>query len=71
MANARLISATPIRSNLFLLSIDQSTVIFIEPVTTDLNTYTIYKSPIQETSLDTFECNTINQTINNTRTLYH
>jgi hypothetical protein len=47
---------------------DQSTV-FIEPVTTDLNTYTIYKKSDTKTSLDTFECNTINQTINNTQRL--
>ncbi len=46
-----------------ILYADKSTV-YIEPVTSDIKTYTVYKKSEEKTSLDTFECNTIANVFN-------
>ncbi|HWR94480.1 MAG TPA: GEVED domain-containing protein [Flavobacterium sp.] len=47
---------------------DQSSV-FIEPVTADLKTYTVYKKSDKEITSDHFECNTLDYVIDNTQPL--
>ena len=60
-------SNSPLGFKSMTLYADQSAV-FIEPITSDLKTYTIYKKSDKKASLDTFECNTIDQDFKNTQT---
>ena len=58
------LSSSPLGFKSMTLYPDQSAV-FIEPVTSDLNTYTIYKKSDKEESLDKFECSVIDIAVNN------
>lgn len=55
-------SSSPLGFKSMTLYPDQSAV-FIEPVTSDLNTYTIYKKSDKEASLDNFECSVIDNAV--------
>ncbi len=57
-------SFSPLGFKSMTLYPDQSAV-FIEPVTADLNTYTIYKKSDKEESFDKFECSVIDYAVNN------
>ena len=57
-------SNSPLGFKSMTLYPDQSAV-FIEPVTSDLNTYTIYKKSDNETSSSLFECGTIDELVLN------
>ncbi|UOK43614.1 MULTISPECIES: fibronectin type III domain-containing protein [Flavobacterium] len=57
-------SNSPLGFKSMTLYPDQSAV-FIEPITDDSNTYTIYKKSDKKDSLDKFECSTIDQAIHN------
>ena len=57
-------SSSPLGFKSMTLYADQSAV-FIEPVTTDLDTYTIYKKSDKEASLDKFECSVIDYAVGN------
>ncbi len=59
-------SNSPIGFKSMTLYPDQSAV-FIEPVTSDLKTYSIYKKSEKEATTDQFECGTIDQIINNSQ----
>ncbi|MGG7036224.1 MAG: reprolysin-like metallopeptidase, partial [Flavobacterium sp.] len=56
-------SCSPLGFKSMTLYPNQSAV-FIEPITTDSNTYTIYKRSDKEASLDKFECGVIDQAVN-------
>jgi len=51
-------SSSPLGFKSMILYPDQSAV-FIEPITDDLNTYTVYKKSDKKDSLDKFECDVI------------
>ena len=55
-------SSSPLGFKSMILYPDQSAV-FMEPVTDDLNTYTLYKKSDKEASLDTFECSVVDYAI--------
>ena len=57
-------SNSPLGFRCMTLYPDQSAV-FIEPISTDLNTYTIYKKSEKEASIDKFECSVIDYAVNN------
>ncbi len=57
-------SNSPLGFKSMTLYPDQSAV-FIEPVTSDLNTYTIYKKSDKETDLSQFECGIIDEPVLN------
>jgi chitodextrinase len=57
-------SSSPLGFKSMTLYPDQSAV-FIEPVTSDLNTYTIYKKSDKKDSLNQFECSVIDNAIGN------
>ena len=57
-------SNSPLGFKSMTLYADQSAV-FIEPVSDNLKTYTIYKKSDKKASLDKFECSTIDQAVNN------
>jgi len=57
-------SSSPLGFKSMTLYPDQSAV-FIEPISKDLNTYTIYKKSDKKDSLDKFECSTIDYAIDN------
>jgi chitodextrinase len=59
-------SNSPLGFKSMTLYADQSAV-FIEPVTSDLSTYTIYKKSDKKASLDTFECSAVDQMVINTK----
>ncbi len=58
-------SNSPLGLKSMTLYADEAAV-FIEPISADLKTYTAYKKSDKKASLDTFECNTIDQ-VNNTQ----
>ncbi|WP_310379274.1 reprolysin-like metallopeptidase [Flavobacterium sp.] len=57
-------SNSPLGFKSMTLYPDQSAV-FIEPITADLNTYTVYKKSDKEASLDKFECTVIDYVLGN------
>ena len=61
-------SNSPLGFKSMTLYADQSAV-FIEPVSDDLKTYTIYKKSDKKASLDTFECRAIDQAVNNIQSI--
>ena len=59
-------SNSPLGFKSMIIYADQSAV-FIEPVSTDLKTYSAYKRSDKKASLDAFDCKTIAQVANNTQ----
>ncbi|WP_395050435.1 reprolysin-like metallopeptidase [Flavobacterium sp.] len=60
-------SNSPLGFKSMTLYADEAAV-FIEPISDDLKTYTAYKKSDKKASLDTFECNTIDQAKNTQKT---
>jgi chitodextrinase len=58
-------SNSPLGFKAMTLYADESAV-FIEPISSDSKTYTVYKRSDKKASLDAFECNTIDQAVKST-----